>query len=245
MGKSIVGEDPERSPSANHGNEILMTELLSSGSITKARQAFVELREQILDGRLPAGTHLTLRPIAKSLGVSVGAVSEAMRELAHEQLVDMEPNYGARVKRFDAETVRSQHILRIAIECEAIRRCTERISNRKLDELEELAEAVDRLTDVEEKLAEARHQDFEFHLQIAEQSGVPSLSTVLRSCHLVRLLAIETAALRESLNIPNRTHVELIQAIRTRDMDLAEQAMRDHCEHSLQLQLRQTLGPIG
>lgn len=222
-----------------------MSELLTTGSITKARQAFIELREQILDGRLPAGTHLTLRPIAKSLGVSVGAVSEAMRELAHEQLIDFEPNYGARVKRFDAETVRSQHVLRIAIECEAIRRCTERISNRKLDELQVQAEAVDRLTDVEEKLAEARRSDFEFHLQIAEQSGAPSLPQVLRSCHLVRLLAIEVAPLPDSLLIPNRTHVELIQAIRTRNVDLAEQAMREHCEHSLQLQLKRTLGTIG
>jgi len=220
-----------------------MTELFVTDGMTKARQAFMELREQILDGRLPAGTRLTLRPIAKSLGVTVPAVSEAVRELVHEQLVDYEPNYGARVKRFDAETVRSQHVLRIAIECEAIRRCTQLITSRKLDELQALAEEVDRLTDVEEKLSEARRKDFEFHLQIAEQSGVPSLLTVLRSCHLVRLLAVETA-LDESHPPPNRTHVELVAAIRTRDIDNAERAMRDHCERSLQLQLRRTLGTI-
>ncbi len=222
-----------------------MNELLTTGGMTKARQAFIELREQILDGRLPAGTHLTLRPIAKSLGVSVGAVSEAVRELVHEQLVDFEPNYGARVKRFDAETVRSQHVLRIAIECEAIRRCTERIGKGKLDELQTLAEAVDRLTDVEEKLAEARLRDFEFHLQIAELSGVPSLPAVLKSCHLVRLLAVESTPLAESLDVANRTHAELVQAIRTRDVEVAELAMRDHCERSLQLQLHNALGSLG
>jgi len=214
--------------------------------MSKARQAFLELRERILDGRLAAGTHLTLRPIAKSLGMSVGAVSEAVRELVHEQLVDFEPNYGARVKRFDAETVRSQHILRIAIECEAIRRCTERISDRKLDELEALAEEVDRLNDIEEKLSEARRRDLDFHLQVAELSGVPSLSSVLGSCHLVRLIAVESSRDTHAvLPIPNRTHVELVQAIRTRDADTAERAMREHCEFSLQLQLQLTFGSVG
>jgi GntR family transcriptional regulator of vanillate catabolism len=221
-----------------------MDDLLTTG-IPKARQAFLELRERILDGRLTPGTHLTLRPIAKSLGMSVGAVSEAVRELVHEQLVDFEPNYGARVKRFDAETVRGQHILRIAIECEAIRRCTERITDRKLDALETLAEEVDRLTDVEEKLSEARERDFEFHLQVAEQSGAPSLPAVLQSCHLVRLLAVEAAPLRDAVQVPNRTHVELVHAIRSRDPDTAERAMRDHCEHSLQLQLQRAFGGVG
>ena len=103
--------------------------------------------------------------------MSVGAVSEAVRELVHEQLVDFEPNYGARVKRFDAETVRGQHILRIAIECEAIRRCTDRITGRELAELDALAREVDRLVDVEEDLSEARRRDLEFHLRIADLSG--------------------------------------------------------------------------
>ncbi|WP_010584573.1 GntR family transcriptional regulator [Schlesneria paludicola] len=221
-----------------------MSDLLTADSLSKSRQAFLELRERILDGRLPPGTHLTLRPIAKSLGVTVTAVSEAVRELVHEQLVDFEPNYGARVKRFDAETVRSQHVLRIAIECEAIRRCTQLVANRKLDELQSLAEEVDRLADVEENLAEARRRDFEFHLQIAEHSGVPSLAAVLRSCHLVRLLAVD-AVHDEAMSAPNRTHVELVAAIRSRDVDIAEKAMRDHCERSLLLQLRRTFGTIG
>ena len=219
-----------------------MTDGLAGAGMSKARHAFLELREQILDGRLPPGTHLTLRPIAKSLGMSVGAVSEAIRELVHEQLVDFEPNYGARVKRFDAETVRGQHILRIAIECEAIRRCADRITGRELEELEALARDVDRLVDVEEDLSQARRRDLEFHLRIADLSGISTLAGVLRSCHLVRLLAVEDSSDPRAIPIPNRTHIELVEAIRGRDPDEAERAMRDHCEHSLHLQQRRALG---
>ena len=222
-----------------------MNELMNGSAMSKARQAFVELREQILDGRLPPGSRLTLRPIAKSLGVNVGAVSEAVRELVHEQLVDFEPNYGARVKKLDLETMRSQHVLRIAIECEAIRRCTDRLNARSLEELERMAEEVDRLVDVEERLSEARQADLQFHLKIADLSGVPSLVSVLRSCHLVRLLAIESASSLLAAQIANRTHVELVEAIRSRDPDVAESAMREHCERSLSLQLQMTFGAVA
>ena len=140
--------------------------------------------------------------------MSVGAVSEALRALVHEQLVDFEPSFGARVKRFDLETVRSQHVLRIAIECEAIRRCTDRITDRNLEELKTLAEEVDRLTDIEESLSRARRSDLKFHLQIADLAGVPSLVAVLQSCHLVRLLAVDSSTAPEAIQIPNRTHVE-------------------------------------
>jgi DNA-binding GntR family transcriptional regulator len=222
-----------------------VNELMNGSAMSKARQAFVKLREQILDGRLPPGSRLTLRPIAKSLGVNVGAVSEAVRELVHEQLVDFEPNYGARVKKLDLETMRSQHVLRIAIECEAIRRCTDRLNARGLDELDRMAEEVDRLVDVEERLSEARQADLQFHLKIADLSGVPSLVYVLRSCHLVRLLAIESASSLLAVQIANRTHVELVDAIRSRDPDVAESAMREHCERSLFLQLQMTFGAVA
>ena len=222
-----------------------MNDLMNGSAMSKARLAFVELREQILDGRLPPGSRLTLRPIAKSLGVNVGAVSEAVRELVHEQLVDFEPNYGARVKKPDLETIRSQHVLRIAIECEAIRRCTDRLNARNLEELDRMAEEVDRLVDVEERLSEARQSDLQFHLKIADLSGVPSLVSVLRSCHLVRLLAIESTPSLQADQIPNRTHVELVDAIRSRDPDVAESAMREHCERSLFLQMQMTFGAVA
>ena len=164
--------------------------------------------------------------------------------MVHEQLIDFEPSFGARVKRLDLETVRSQHVLRIAIECESIRRCTDRITDRNLEELEILAEEVDRLTDVEENLSEARQSDLKFHLQIADLTGVPSLAAVLQSCHLARLLAVDSSPAPEAIQIPNRTHVELVQAIGSRDADVAERAMREHCERSLQLQLQSTFGAM-
>ena len=155
------------------------------------------------------------------------------------------PTTAARVKKLDLETMQSQHVLRIAIECEAMRRCTDRLNARGLEELELMAEEVDRLVDVEERLSEARQSDLKFHLKIADLSGVPSLVSAPRSCHLVRLLAIESTPSLQAAEIPNRTHVELVDAIRSRDPDVAEVAMREHCERSLLLQLQMTFGAVA
>jgi len=215
-----------------------MSDLVATRKMTKSRQAFIALRDQILSEQLPAGTHLTLRPIAQSLGMSVGSVSEAIRELVHEGLVEMEPHYGARVIRIDAEAIRGRHILRVAVECEAIRQCVQQMSRRQITDLGKQAEDLDRLIDVEEKLDETREKDLQFHTAICDSSGVAILRKVFQSTHPGQLLAIDTVENEMSLEIPYRTHVELVDAIKSGDPNIAEQAMREHCERSLLLQLR-------
>ncbi|MEO2046063.1 MAG: GntR family transcriptional regulator [Pirellulales bacterium] len=214
-----------------------MTDLVAARKMTKARQAFIALRDQILSEKLPPGTHLTLRPIAQSLGMSVGSVSEAIRELVYEGLVEMEPHYGARVKQIDAGAIRGRHILRVAVECEAIRQCVEQMSRRQISHLGIQAEELDRLIDIEEKLDEMREKDLQFHTTICDLSGVATLQKVFQSTHPGQLLAIDPVNLDDSLEIPYRTHIELVDAIKTGDPNIAEQAMREHCERSLLLQL--------
>jgi DNA-binding GntR family transcriptional regulator len=209
---------------------------------TKPQEAYLALHEQICDGRLPPGMHLTLRPLAKSLGMSVASVSEALRALAHEGLVESEPHYGARVRKFDLGTLLEQHVFRIAIECEAARRCAARASGRQLDELGRVARRVDRLWDVEGKVIEGRRRDIEFHLAVARLAAVGSLTKALEALPLFLLMEVDDAgAGREP--VPNRTHAELVRALRTHDPQAAEQAMRAHCEYSMSLHLR--VGPAA
>ena len=71
----------------------------------------------------------------------MSAVGEALRELEHEGLVEVEPKVGARVAKRDAMAVRSDFILRIAIECEAARQCAIRHVPAHLSTLEHQAVA--------------------------------------------------------------------------------------------------------
>jgi DNA-binding GntR family transcriptional regulator len=73
-----------------------------------------ELREQILVGRIPAGTVLSQVELAESFGVSRTPLREALRMLQEEGLILAENNRRARVATFhldDLEAISGQRIL--------------------------------------------------------------------------------------------------------------------------------------
>jgi DNA-binding GntR family transcriptional regulator len=73
-----------------------------------------KLREQILVGRIPAGTLLSQVQLAESFGVSRTPLREALRMLQEEGLILAESNRRARVATFqleDLEAIAAQRIL--------------------------------------------------------------------------------------------------------------------------------------
>ncbi len=65
---------------------------------TLREQVLVRLRQAIVSGELAPGEPLRQDQLAEWLGVSSTPVREAIADLAREQLVDLEPNRGARVR---------------------------------------------------------------------------------------------------------------------------------------------------
>lgn len=201
-----------------------------------SQRAYQSLRSRIVEGELAPGQRLSLRKVASSLGMSMAPVGEALRELNRDGLIEMEPGWGARVRRLDAEALRNQHVLRTAIECEAIRHCTERVTDAQLKALATLANELDELIELHAKPARVVELDSRFHLNIAELSGAASLVIALQANQLVRMLA-RGSVIAHRLVRPPRQHGVLVKALRTREPDEAEAAMREHCLRSMKLQL--------
>lgn len=65
--------------------------------ITRGESVFLQLREDILAGRLEPGSRLRFEVICRSYGTSVGVVREALSRLAAQGLVQSEPQQGFRV----------------------------------------------------------------------------------------------------------------------------------------------------
>src|SRR5579859_2162887 len=193
-----------------------------------SQRAYRQLREQVLDGRLTPGQRLPLRSIASSLGMSMAPVGEAFRELARDGLIEMEPGWGARVRKIDLETLRNQHILRLALECEGIRQCTDRATDEQIGELAEIASELDDLVEQSAEPAQVFELDSKLHMRIAQLSGAASLVEALKSNQLVRLLA-RGCVIAYKVQRPPREHSRLVEAIRSRDADQAAAAMREHC----------------
>ena len=78
-----------------------------------------DLRREILDGALPAGARLRERELCEAYDVARHSLRAALRALAAEGLVRIEPHRGATVARLEADEVRWLYELRAALELEA------------------------------------------------------------------------------------------------------------------------------
>jgi DNA-binding GntR family transcriptional regulator len=139
---------------------------------TMAEYALEQLREAIILGELPAGTPLRLDELARSLGMSISPIREAVRQLEALGLAKHVPHQGARVLDFDVEELRDLFAIRLALESLAVRRAAERFTDEDaeaaLAQLERFdAAAADE--DVRESMR--AHTDFHFTLYDASQSS--------------------------------------------------------------------------
>ena len=88
------------------------------------------LRREILDGELPAGSWLRERELCESYGVARHSLRAALRSLAADGLVRIEPHRGARVAQLSGDDVRWLYELRAALELEAAHLALERNDGR-------------------------------------------------------------------------------------------------------------------
>jgi DNA-binding GntR family transcriptional regulator len=88
------------------------------------------LRREILDGDLPAGAWLRERELCEAYGVARHSLRAALRSLAADGLVRIEPHRGARVAQLTEDDVRWLYELRAALELEAAHLALERNGGR-------------------------------------------------------------------------------------------------------------------
>src|SRR5262249_57594748 len=89
-----------------------------------------ERGEGIIRGELQADTPLRLDELARSLGMSISPIREAVRQLEALGLAKHVPHQGARVVAFDIDDLRDLFEVRLALESLAVRRAAERFTEQ-------------------------------------------------------------------------------------------------------------------
>ncbi len=139
---------------------------------TMAEFALEELREAIIMGELKPGTPLRLDELARSLGMSISPIREAVRQLEALGLAKHVPHQGARVLDFDIDELRDLFAVRLTLESIAVRRAAERFTEADADAAKRHLERLDASRgagDVREPMR--AHTDFHFSLYEAAQSS--------------------------------------------------------------------------
>lgn len=182
-------------------------------------QVLRELREAIVEGRIPQGEPLREVSLAATLGTGRSAVREAVRQLIQEGLVDYEPHRGAFVRVMSLADRLDVYVAREAIETGAVRR----ILGAPPSDLSELRAALEELTEhtvtaggkdrVTEPVIDA---DIRFHEELVALAGSPRLVRAFET-----LAAEARMLLRHHPTYPLSTyvsdHVGLLEALERRD----------------------------
>jgi DNA-binding GntR family transcriptional regulator len=180
-------------------------------------QVLRELRDAIVEGRIPQGEPLREVSLAETLGTGRSAVREAVRQLVQEGLVDYEPHRGAFVRVMSLADRLDVYVAREAIETGAARR----ILDSPPADLSDLRAALEELTEIAppdgDRVTEAGiYADIRFHQELVRLAGSPRLMRAHET------LAAETRMLL-SHHPPYpwssyvTDHVRLLEAIESRD----------------------------
>jgi DNA-binding GntR family transcriptional regulator len=186
-----------------------------------------ELREAILLGEHAPGARIRQEDLAGRHGASRLPVREALRMLEAEGLVTLVANTGAWVSRLSLEECEEMYQIRERIEPLLLRYNIPLMSEESIDNLELLAESMERSDDVEQFL----RLDREFHLSCYSAAHTSVLGdTVLRlwnrTQHYRR--AFTRVFRSEGDRSVHHEHHLLVSAIRRRDLDEAERVLAGH-----------------
>ncbi|HEY5652683.1 MAG TPA: GntR family transcriptional regulator [Acidimicrobiia bacterium] len=190
------------------------------------------IREAVLSGVYGPGDKLPQEKLAQALGASRIPVRAALRQLEAEGLVVFSPHRGATVRTLEPADVEEIYELRILLETFALRSAIDEITSTEVDELEAIAEDLDRLAEGEEWLRLREH----FYSRLYAIARKP-LTT-----ELITKLRADVGRYWLSLRLSDHAsggHRVIVDAMRQRDPEAAERWLAKHLEEvSTELQLR-------
>ncbi|MDE2561103.1 MAG: GntR family transcriptional regulator [Sphingomonadales bacterium] len=205
--------------------------------------AYLAIRDGIIKGIYPQGSHITAQQLAEANGLSRTPVREAMRRLSAEGLVSLIPNRGAFVSRWTRAEIDQTYELRVLLEAFAAQMAAERATEEQVGRLRELAvrmrDEVEGTTIDHEAIAAVNG---EFHRAVLDSSGNARLRDIIGSLTEMPLVLVTFRNYsRAELQRSASQHLELVDAISVRDGNWAHAVMTAHIRSARHTLVRGTV----
>jgi DNA-binding GntR family transcriptional regulator len=187
------------------------------------------LIEEILGGHLVPGDRLVETRIASGYGVSQAPVREALRDLELLGFVVSAPFRGSVVREVSTSDLVQIYPIRAVLEGLAARDAATRLDAGGLKQLAGLIASMRKSAargDTRATIAD----DFAFHLTIVEASGNWLLKQFWERMRLATTTFLTVSRSHHPLSEIAERHAPVLKALRARDPDAAEQAMRRHIQ---------------
>jgi DNA-binding GntR family transcriptional regulator len=203
---------------------------------TKADHAYYHLRQEIARGDLPAGEPINQEELARTMGISVTPLREALRRLAAEGFIVLAAHRDARVAPLSDAEAQNLRELRVPLESLAAALAAERITDAQKTELQTLAARLEPLGEHATEQALEAHRNF--HAAIWSAAHNPPLTDTLallwdRADRYRRYGLSEIRGTGTERTDDFQQHHELTELIVNGERDAAGELMHRHIEASL------------
>jgi DNA-binding GntR family transcriptional regulator len=202
--------------------------------------AYSSIRQGLAAGRWPAGSHLRETELAAELGISRTPVREALRQLASEQLVSLEPHHGVRVPGWSDHDMEEIFALRVELESYAAGQAARHASVEQLTALRELAEEIEKAAfgGPEPDNVRITELNNRFHgLIVAAANNVRLASLVVTLVEIPLVVRTFARYDRRAMARSVSHHFDLVEAIAGGNADWAVAVMRAHIHAGRQVML--------
>ncbi len=198
--------------------------------VTKSERAYQEIRRMIITGHFSPDNPWSLRTLAEKFDMSVAPITEAVRMLEQEGILQVKPQQGIMVRQLSLQEIHEYTIMREGIEVQAGRILLLKGTVEEADALHAMAGEITALLQ-ERNFQEADYQDYLFHKELVKRTGMPLLlkqfEQVATTLFLTRDGWNGSAFTRES-DKEIGLHEQLIDAIFRGTPESADAAIREH-----------------
>jgi DNA-binding GntR family transcriptional regulator len=203
-------------------------------STSLSAEAFDKVVEAITSGEFDPGQRLSEAELARNLGISRGPLREALGRL-EGKLVKRTPRIGVHVISFAKEDLESLFLTREALEGMAARLAAERMTDEQLKDLRALLDTHAHQPELAAGEAYVqRSRDEDFHFSIIRGAKSERLERLLMDeiYYQLRIHRRKSSTQAGRAKAALNEHVQIVQALESRDPDQAEAAMRTHVRNA-------------
>jgi DNA-binding GntR family transcriptional regulator len=198
-----------------------------------AAEAVSAIREAIIVGELPPAAPLRLEELAKTLGMSISPIREAIRYLETAGLAEHVAYRGARVTELNPDDMHDVYEVRIALEVPAVRRAAERFTTADEAAAREILDRLDAAYEHDDA-REIVHGNTAFHSLLAARSGSRWLERLLQpafeTSERYGAAVLRVGRPKETMAVEAEGHAEILAACAANDPPAAEAAVRRHLD---------------
>jgi len=205
-----------------------------TNSKTKKNIVYEALKKKIINNSLRPGEPLNEGAFSKEMKISKTPVREALQQLERDGFVENVPGRGCFVSRISFQDVKELFETREILECEVIRRAALKGDPEKIEGVRKKFDFLE--GNGEKALKNQFKAGDRIHAYLFESFGNKRLNEIYQRLleHVERMrIHFFTQAHEERFEDSYKEHLEILDALASRDPDRAEKAMRTHLRNAM------------